>query len=109
MESGLRSYSAAELRVLPYKKDIDYFHRYIVDSAKDGYETLRIELHPVRSRIVLTHLQNLFPDTSFRHSGISSSKESYGYVIYKVSWIKKDVMNRTEIYPFHNRSKAVRF
>lgn len=109
MESDLRPLTAAELRVLPYKKDIEHFYKYIVDSAKEGYDTLMIELHPVRNRIVLTHLKNLFPDTSFRHTGLSSSMESYGYFIYKVSWIKKDVMNRTEIYPFHNRSKAVRF
>ena len=113
MDLDLRPYTAAELRVLPYKKEIDSLYKYIVDTAKDGYETIRIELNPIRNRIVLSHLQKLFPDTSFRYAGISSTRESYGQVIYKVSWNKQTVMNRTEIFPFRkpvlDRLKGGRF
>jgi hypothetical protein len=108
MNTGLKSYTTDELKFLPYKHDIDTLYNRIIEHAKSGYQSVTIEVNPARNRIIIKHLQELFPDTLFTHTKVSDSKEAYGYIIYKVSWSKKKAY--TEVYPFNiSRRMRVRF
>jgi hypothetical protein len=98
MLNNLKIYTIDELKLLPYKQDIEKHYQYILDKATAGYLYTTIEIHPLRNRIVIKNLEELFPDTLFTHTKVSDSTDTRGYIVYKVSWNKKK--SYTEVYPF---------
>jgi hypothetical protein len=109
MMSHLRPYTVDDLKFLPYKQEIEAHYRHILDQATEGQLITHIHVNPNRNRVVIKNLQELFPDTLFIHTRISELRDTYGYVVYKASWVKKKAY--TEVYPFRTSSgtKVVRF
>jgi 3D (Asp-Asp-Asp) domain-containing protein len=98
MDTGLKMYSAEDLRALAYKNDVEVFHSYIVENAKYGITHLDLDLEPTRHLAVSKKLKELFPDTVFTYTGIATATDTMGYIKYRVSW-KKNHLAR-EPYPF---------
>jgi len=109
MITDLIPYTVEDLKFLPYKQEIQDHYNYIIRQATAGNLLTHIEINPNRNRVVIKNLQELFPDTLFIHTRISEARDSYGYIVYKVSWIKKKAY--TELYPFKtsNGTRVVRF
>lgn len=109
MITHLRPYTVEELKFLPYKQEVESHYNYIIEQATAGILLTYIEVNPIRNRVVMKNLQDLFPDTLFIHTRISDARDTYGYIVYKVSWIKKKAY--TEVYPFKtsNGTRVVRF
>lgn len=109
MINGLRTYTNDELKILPYKNEIEKHYNYILTQASAGYLSTYIDINPLRNFVVIKHIQELFPDALFTHTSISDSKNTTGYITYKVSWMKNK--RYTEPYPFKtsNGMRALRF